>query len=93
MLASDTAKTTITKVLKFLIIKDQYQALFLNRFRGTDGYIFGISDDQGANWAVTSFPTHIVIDQDLKVIERLTGYSPDNIKLLENTIDGLLKQL
>jgi thiol-disulfide isomerase/thioredoxin len=44
------------------------------------------------DYSVTSFPTHIVIDQNLKVIDRLTGYSPDNIKKLENSIAGLLKK-
>ena len=44
------------------------------------------------DYSVTSFPTHIVIDQNLKVTDRLTGYSPDNIKKLENSIVGLLKK-
>jgi len=44
------------------------------------------------DYSVTSFPTHIVIDQNLRVIDRLTGYSPDNIKKLENSIAGLLKK-
>jgi len=44
------------------------------------------------DYSVTSFPTHIVIDQNLKVIDRLTGYSPDNIKKLESSVAGLLKK-
>lgn len=44
------------------------------------------------DYSVTSFPTHIIIDQNLKVINLLTGYSPENIKQLENAISGLVEK-
>lgn len=46
------------------------------------------SDD----YSIPSLPTHIIIDQDLKIISKIVGYSPDNIRQLGNTIDGLLKK-
>lgn len=43
------------------------------------------------DYSVTSLPTHIIIDQDLKVVDRLTGYSPENIKNLEQIINRTLE--
>jgi len=44
------------------------------------------------DYSITSLPTHIIIGQDLKIISKLTGYSQDNIRQLENLINGLLKK-
>lgn len=44
------------------------------------------------DYSITSFPTHIIIDQDLKVVDRLTGYSPGNIKNLEQIINRTLEK-
>jgi len=48
-----------------------------------------IENDDDYN--VNSFPTHIIIDKDLKVIDKFDGYSTDNIKKLEGIIISLLK--
>lgn len=55
IMASDTSKIEIIKVLKFSIHKNQYQVLFQNRFRNSKVYIFGISNDKGQNWFFTQF--------------------------------------
>lgn len=43
------------------------------------------------NYSVTSFPTNLVIDQNLKVVEKLIGASPENIKKLEQKINEIVK--
>lgn len=43
------------------------------------------------DYSVTSFPTHIIIDKDLKVVDQLKGYSPENIKNLEQLINRTLE--
>jgi thiol-disulfide isomerase/thioredoxin len=45
------------------------------------------SDD----YSITGYPTNLVIDQNLKVVEKLTGVSPENIKKLEQKINELIK--
>ncbi|MEN8118960.1 MAG: TlpA disulfide reductase family protein [Bacteroidota bacterium] len=55
IMASDTAKTEIISVLKFSIHKNQYQALFQNKFRNSLGYVLGISNNNGQNWFFTQF--------------------------------------
>jgi thiol-disulfide isomerase/thioredoxin len=44
-----------------------------------------------ADYSVTSFPTNIVIDQNLTVVEKLTGVSPENLKKLEQKINEIIK--
>ncbi len=44
------------------------------------------------DYSITSFPTHIIIDQDLKVVDRLIGYSTENIKNLEQIINRTLEK-
>jgi thiol-disulfide isomerase/thioredoxin len=43
------------------------------------------------DYSITSFPTNLVIDQNLKVVEKLTGVSPENIKKLEQKINELIR--
>ena len=43
------------------------------------------------DYAITSFPTNIIIDQNHKVIEKISGYLPENIELLEKKINEILK--
>jgi len=50
--------------------------------------IVSIENDDDYN--VNSFPTHIIIDKDSKIIDKFDGYSPDNLKKLELIIDTLL---
>ena len=50
--------------------------------------IIHIKNDDDYN--VNSFPTHIVIDKDSKIIDKFDGYSPDNLKKLEQSINRLL---
>jgi len=51
--------------------------------------IVSIENDDDYN--VNSFPTHIIIDKNSKIIDKFDGYSPDNLKRLEQTIEKLLK--
>ena len=41
--------------------------------------------------SVTSFSTHVVIDQNLHVVDKIRGYSPDRSRQLEEKIEALLK--
>lgn len=43
------------------------------------------------DYSVTSFPTHVLIDQDLRVVDKIKGYSPDTSRQLEEKIEELLK--
>lgn len=43
------------------------------------------------DYSVTSFPTHVLIDQDLHVVDKIRGYSPDTSRQLEEKIEELLK--
>ena len=43
------------------------------------------------DYSVTSFPTHVLIDQDFRVVDKIRGYSPDTSRQLEEKIEGLLK--
>jgi len=72
MMSSDTSKVEIIKVLKFSNSKNQYQALFQNRFHNSNGYIFGISNDKGQNWFFSQFmSTKIQFGSILKMIPTL----------------------
>ena len=51
--------------------------------------IVEIKNDDDYN--VISFPTHVIIDQNLKIIDVIMGYSPGNIKRLEDKITELQK--
>jgi thiol-disulfide isomerase/thioredoxin len=53
ILAKDTSKIKINKILKFGVFKDQQQALFETTFHEKTGCIFGISYDQGGKWYFT----------------------------------------
>lgn len=44
------------------------------------------------DYSITSFPTHILIDKNLKVRNRWIGYSQDNIKNLEQQINELSEE-
>lgn len=43
------------------------------------------------DYSVTAFPTNLVIDQNLKVVEKLTGAYPENLKKLEQKINEIIK--
>lgn len=50
--------------------------------------IVSVSQD---DYGITAFPTNIVIDQNLKVVEKLSGTSPENLKKLEQKINEIIK--
>jgi thiol-disulfide isomerase/thioredoxin len=64
--------------------------MLVNKFLQNHPFNYQIVLVNQDDYNVTSFPTHIIIDRNLKVINKWVGYSPDNIKQLENAIDGLL---
>lgn len=43
------------------------------------------------DYSVTGFPTNLIIDQNLKVVEKLVGGNPENIKKLEQKINEIIK--
>ncbi|MFV8346564.1 TlpA family protein disulfide reductase [Flavobacterium sp. ZB4P13] len=43
------------------------------------------------DYNITSFPTNLVIDQNLKVVEKLIGASPENLKKIEQKINEIIK--
>jgi thiol-disulfide isomerase/thioredoxin len=43
------------------------------------------------DYNVISLPTHIIIDQNLKVIDKIIGYNSENINSLEEKINQILK--
>lgn len=42
------------------------------------------------DYDITSFPTHIIINQELNVVEKLVGANPENIEKLDKVINGLM---
>lgn len=66
--------------------------VLINSFLPKHPFDYQIVLIEQENYSITSFPTHIIIDQNLKVTDRLTGYSPENIKRLENAISGLVEK-
>jgi len=55
--------------------------MLVNNFLLKNPFSYQIVLIDNDDYSITSFPTHVVIDQDLKVVDKLTGYSPDNIKV------------
>lgn len=43
------------------------------------------------DYSVTAFPTNLIIDQNLKVVEKLVGAASENIKKLEQKINEIIK--
>jgi len=73
----DTATIKIVKCVKSVIYNNQNQVLILNRYRNSDNYIFGISNDKGKNWLFTqSMPTKMNFDGILTTVPTLdTSFS------------------
>lgn len=66
--------------------------MLLNNFLPKHPFSYNIVTINNDDYNITSFPTHIIIDQNLKVIEKITGYNKENIPKLEQTILDLLKK-
>lgn len=64
----------------------------INEFLPKHGFNYEIVLINNKDYSITSFPTHILIDKNLKITDRISGYSPDNIKTLEKKISELLGQ-
>jgi len=67
--------TTKEKITEYFLPKHpfKYQIVLINQ------------DD----YSITSFPTNIIIDKNLKVIEKLEGFSPENIRKIEQKINEI----
>ncbi|MHA7944825.1 TlpA family protein disulfide reductase [Formosa sp. 3Alg 14/1] len=61
-----------------------------NSFLPKHPFSYDIVVIDGDDYVISSYPTHVIINQDQKVIEIIKGYSEDNIKRLEQTIDDVL---
>lgn len=60
--------------------------MLVNKFLTKHPFLYDIVIIEGDNYSVTTFPTHIVINQKNKVIDIIEGYSKANIGKLENII-------
>jgi len=64
----------------------------INKFLPKQPFRYQITLINKEDYSITSFPTHIVIDKNQKVVDRITGYSPDNINNLKQKIGKLLDE-
>jgi len=65
----DTTTTHFIKILKTSLVKSQDQVLFQCKLRGTDAFVFGISNDGGENWLFTQ--TYSKLIQFSQIIEQI----------------------
>jgi len=65
--------------------------MLINSFLIKHPFKYQIVIIDGDDYNVVSFPTHIIIDQNHIVIERLSGYSSESVKMLEKKINQILK--
>jgi thiol-disulfide isomerase/thioredoxin len=63
-----------------------------NNFLPKHPFNYQIVCVNGDDYSITSFPTNLVIDQNLKIVEKLVGASPENLKKLEQKINELIKE-
>ena len=66
--------------------------LLKNNFLPKHPFNYQIVLVDNTDYSITSFPTHIIIDKDLRVVDQLKGYSPENIKNLEQIINRTLEK-
>lgn len=61
-----------------------------NSFLPKHPFSYDIVLINGDDYVISSYPTHVIINQNLEVVEIITGYSEENIKKLEQTINKTL---
>ncbi|MFB9052706.1 TlpA family protein disulfide reductase [Formosa undariae] len=64
--------------------------LLKNSFLPKHPFLYDIVVIDGDDYVISSYPTHVIINQNQEVIEIITGYSEDNIKKLEQIINHVL---
>jgi thiol-disulfide isomerase/thioredoxin len=70
---------------------DETEVMLINKFLAKHPFNYQIVIVNHNDYGVTSFPTNIIIDQNLKVVEKLSGFSYGNIKKLEQKINEIIK--
>ena len=60
--------------------------MLTNKFLRKNPFTYQIVLVDNEDYSITSLPTHIVIDKELKVVDKLIGYSPQNIERMERSI-------
>jgi thiol-disulfide isomerase/thioredoxin len=70
---------------------DATKETLINNFLPKHPFYYQIVIVDKDDYSITSFPTNVVIDQNLKVVEKLTGVSPENLKKLEQKINEIIK--
>ena len=60
----------------------------LNHFLPKNPFLYNIVTVNANDFQVNSLPTHIIIDCNQKVIEKIVGYSEENIKKLESILNA-----
>jgi len=61
-----------------------------NSFLPKHPFLYDIVLINGDDYVISSYPTHVIINQNQQVVEIITGYSEENIKRLEQTINKTL---
>ena len=61
-----------------------------NSFLPKHPFSYDIVLIDGDDYVISSYPTHVIINQNQQVVEIITGYSEENIKRLEQTINKTL---
>lgn len=62
-----------------------------NSFLPIHPFLYDIVLINGDDYVISSYPTHVIINQNQEVVEIITGYSEENIKRLEQTIKRTLE--
>ena len=58
----------------------------LNSFLPKNPFLYNIVTVNANDYKINSVPTHIIIDKNQKVIEKIVGYSEENMKKLESIL-------
>ena len=58
----------------------------LNSFLPKHPFLYNIVTVNANDYKISSLPTHIIIDKNQKVIEKIVGYSEENLKKLESIL-------
>lgn len=60
----------------------------LNNFLPKHPFLYNIVTVNANDYQINSYPTHIIIDKNQKVIEKIVGYSEENMKKLASILNS-----
>lgn len=64
--------------------------MLINQFLPQKTFLYDIVIVNADDFVISSYPTHVIINQNHEVIEIITGYSEENIQKLEKVINDIL---